>query len=42
MYQYKFGLLPNSFNHMFLVTRQVHSHGTRSLDLFLFTTMRDY
>ena len=34
MYQYKSGLLPYSFNNMFLVTRQVHSYGTRSLELF--------
>ena len=25
MYQYKSGLFPDSFNNMFLVTRQVHS-----------------
>ena len=25
MYQYRSGLLPHSFNNMFLVTRQVHS-----------------
>ena len=34
MYQYRSGLLPYSFNNMFLVTRQVHSYGTRSLELF--------
>ena len=34
MYQYKSGLLPYSFNNMFLVTRQVHSYGTRSSELF--------
>ena len=32
MYQYRSGLLPYSFNNMFLVTRQVHSYGTRSLE----------
>ena len=34
MYQYRSGLLPYSFNNMFLVTRQVHSYGTRSLEHF--------
>ena len=35
MYQYKSGLLPDSFNiNMFLVTRQVQSYGTRSSELF--------
>ena len=34
MYQYKSGLLPYSFNNMFLATRQVHSYGTRSSELF--------
>ena len=34
MYQYKSGLLPNSFNDMFLVTQQMHSYGTRSSQLF--------
>ena len=37
MYQCESGLLPESFNDMFLVTRQVrqvHSHGTRSSKLF--------
>ena len=34
MYQYKSGLLPYSFNNMFLVTCQVHSYGTRSSELF--------
>ena len=34
MYQYRSGLLPYSFNNMFLVTRQVHSYGTRSSELF--------
>ena len=34
MYQCKSGLLPDSFNDMFLVTRQVHSYGTRSSELF--------
>ena len=34
MYQYRSGLLPYSFNNMFLVTRQVHSNGTRSSELF--------
>ena len=33
MYQYKSGLLPYSFNNMFLVTRQVHSYCTRSSEL---------
>ena len=36
MYQCESGLLPESFNDMFLVTRQVrqvHSHGTRSSKL---------
>ena len=33
-YQYRSGLLPQSFNNMFLVTRQVHSFGTRSSELF--------
>ena len=33
-YQYRSGLLPHSFNNMFLVTRQVHSYGTRSSELF--------
>ena len=33
-YQCKSGLLPDSFNDMFLVTRQVHSYGTRSSELF--------
>ena len=39
MYQCKSGLLPDSYNDMFLVTRQVHSYGTRSS--FLSTTMHD-
>ena len=30
MYQYKSGLLPDSINNMCLMTRQVHSYGTRS------------
>ena len=34
MYQYKSGLLPYSFNNMFLVTCQVHSYGNRSSELF--------
>ena len=34
MYQYKSSLLPYSFNNMFLVTRQVHSYGTISWELF--------
>ena len=34
MYQYKSGVLPYSFKNMFLVTRQVHSYGTRSSELF--------
>ena len=34
MYQYKSGLLPYSFNNMFLVTHQFHSYGTRSSELF--------
>ena len=34
MYQCKSGLLPDSFNDMFFVTRQVHSYGTRSSELF--------
>ena len=34
MYQCKSGLLPDSFNDMFLVTCQVHSYGTRSSELF--------
>ena len=33
-YQCKSGLLQDSFNDMFLVTRQVHSYGTRSPELF--------
>ena len=41
MYQYRCGLLPYSFNNMFLVTHQVHSYGTRSSEFFLFTTMQD-
>ena len=40
MYQCKSGLLPDSLNDMFLVTRQVHSYGTRSSELFL-STMQD-
>ena len=39
MYQYRSGLLPYSFNNMFLVTRQVHSlhsYGTRNLELFIY------
>ena len=34
MYQYRSGLLPYSFNNMFLVTRQVHSYGSRSSEHF--------
>ena len=34
MYQYRSGLLPYSFNDMFLVTHQVHSYGTRSSAFF--------
>ena len=34
MFQYRSGLLPYSFNNMFLVTRQVYSYGTRSSELF--------
>ena len=34
MYQHKSSLLPYSFNNMFLVTRQVHSYGTISSELF--------
>ena len=34
MYQYRSGLLPYSFNDMFLVTREVHSYGTRSSEHF--------
>ena len=34
MYQYRSGLLPDSFNNMFLVTRQVHSYGSRRSGLF--------
>ena len=34
MYQYKSGLLPDSFNNMFLVTRQVHSYDERSSGFF--------
>ena len=37
MSQYKSGLLPYSFNNMFLVTHQVHS----KFRAFLFTTMQD-
>ena len=33
-------ILPGSFNNMFLVTRQVHSHGKKKLGAFLFTTMQ--
>ena len=40
MYQYKSGLLPYSFNNMFLVTHQVHSYGTRSSELFYFPQCR--
>ena len=40
MYQYRSGLLPYSFNNMFLVTRQVHSYGTRSSELFYLTQCR--
>ena len=36
MYQCKSGLLLDSFNDMFLVTRQVHSYGTRSSELFIY------
>ena len=35
MYQYRSGLLPCSFNNMFLVTHQVHSYGTRSSEFFI-------
>ena len=41
MYQYKSGLLPDSFNNMFLVTRQVHSYGTRSYELFYLPQCRN-
>ena len=34
MYQYRSGLLPYSFNDMFLVTHQVHSYGTKSSEFF--------
>ena len=34
MYQYRSGLLPYSFNNMFLKTHQVHSYSTRSSDFF--------
>ena len=34
IYQYRSGLLPYSFNNKFLVTRQVHSYGTKSSELF--------
>ena len=34
MYQYGFGLLPYSFNNMFLATHQVDSYGTTSSELF--------
>ena len=34
MYQCRSGLLPYSFNNMFLLTRQVHSYGTRSSEHF--------
>ena len=40
MYQCKSGLLPDSFNDMFLVTRQVHSYGTRSSELFFLPQCR--
>ena len=33
MYQHRSGLLPCSFNNMFLVTRQVYSYGTRNLSI---------
>ena len=33
---YVAGLLPYSFNNMFLVTRQVHSYGTRISELFIY------
>ena len=36
MYQYRSGLLPCSLNNMFLVTRQLHSYGTRNLELFIY------
>ena len=36
MYQYKSGLLPYSFNNMFLVTCRVHSYGTRNSELFYY------
>ena len=46
IYQYKSGLFPNSFNNMFLVTRQVHSYGARSSQLFYLqqcrTTIRKF
>ena len=34
MYRYGSGLLPYSFNSMFLVTQQVHSYGTRRSEFF--------
>ena len=34
MYQYRSGLLPYSFNDMFLVTHRVHSYGARSSEFF--------
>ena len=34
MYLYKNGLLPNSFNDMFLLTYDVHSYNTRSKNSF--------
>ena len=40
MYQYKSGLLRDSFNNMFLATRQVHCYGTRSLELFYLSQSR--
>ena len=40
MYQYGFGLLPYSFNNMFLATHQVDSYGTTSSELFYLSQCR--
>ena len=36
MYQYRSGLLPYSFNNMFLVTHQVHSYDTKVQSFFIY------
>ena len=40
MYLYKNGLLPNSFNDMFLLNCDVHSYNTRSKNSFHFPYCR--